>query len=304
METKRTRREIYLGIGCVLLLFWLYRVFTVYTVRSGECRPKPVDPRIRIATRDENGTIVSFPQRDGFPEQQRPLVVMTYNIAGHDELFHSDHIAKIAVAINQVHPDIVTLQEVHRNTWQSRYRDQMAELEAATHLRGFFGKSYQQGKGQFGNAILTRGEILSANVHELPSVGEPRTLIESVIRIDGATINVYCTHLTTWDRINAANRQQQLDCLAKHVRTSAYPYILAGDFNAAPDAPEIQRFRKVNAAQMCGGDLPETQSMMHKRIDYVWADYGWAVRGAEVPQTGPSDHWPVVVQLMLNRGDK
>ena len=37
------RRPI-LGILSIVLLFILYRVFAVYTVRSGECKPKPVDP--------------------------------------------------------------------------------------------------------------------------------------------------------------------------------------------------------------------------------------------------------------------
>ncbi|MEO8036793.1 MAG: endonuclease/exonuclease/phosphatase family protein [Acidobacteriota bacterium] len=304
MKYEKSRWEIFFGVLLLFVLFFLYRLFTVYTVRSGECRPKAVDPSRRLATRDENGVRVSYPERSSFPQQQRPLTVMTYNIAGHDQLIHGDHIAQIAAAINSEKPDIVTLQEVHRKTWQSRYRDQLVELEAATHMHGFFGKSYAQGNGQFGNAILTRGEIVSTIVHPLPSIGEPRTIIESVIRIDGATINVYTTHLTTWDRINADSRREQLECVANHVRTSALPYILAGDFNAAPDAPEIDAFRKVNAAQVCGGDLPETQPLMHKRIDYVFADYGWEVRGASVPQIGPSDHWPVVVQLMWDRKDR
>jgi endonuclease/exonuclease/phosphatase family metal-dependent hydrolase len=301
MAYDKTRREILFGVLSIFLLAWLFRVFTVYTVRSGECRPKPVDPSLRLLTRDEAGRRVSFPERAGFPRQQRPLVVMTYNIAGHDELWHGDHIAKIAAAIRQVKPDIVALQEVHRATWQSRYRDQLAELEAATGMHGVFGKSYQQGNGQFGNAILTRGLIVFADVHELPSVGEPRTLLETIVRIDGATINFYTAHLTTWDRLNAANRAEQLQCLAKHVRTSRYPYLLAGDFNAAPNAPEIIAFDKENAAQIAGPVLPDTNPMLHKRIDYVWADYGWEVRGTHVPEIGPSDHWPVVAELMWSR---
>ena len=42
-EKKVIRRPI-LGILSIFLLFLAYRVFTVYTVRSGDCRPKPVDP--------------------------------------------------------------------------------------------------------------------------------------------------------------------------------------------------------------------------------------------------------------------
>ena len=74
-EKKIIRRPI-LGILSIFLLFILYRVFTVYTVRSGECRPKTVDPSLRLLTRDERGVPVTYPERIGFPVQQRPLVVM------------------------------------------------------------------------------------------------------------------------------------------------------------------------------------------------------------------------------------
>ncbi|PYQ47251.1 MAG: hypothetical protein DMF59_19405, partial [Acidobacteria bacterium] len=86
---------------------WItYRVFAVYTIRSGECRPKPVDPNLRLLTRDEQGQIVSYPERIGYPQQTRPLLVMTYNIAGHDQLYDPNHIRKIAAVIDEVKPDI------------------------------------------------------------------------------------------------------------------------------------------------------------------------------------------------------
>jgi endonuclease/exonuclease/phosphatase family metal-dependent hydrolase len=297
---KSTRRPI-LGILSILLLVFVYRVFAVYTVRSGECDAKPVDPRLRIATRAENGQVVSYPVRINFPPQQRPLVVMTYNIAGHDELIDSDHIKRIAAAINQVKPDIVGLEEVHRKTWQSRHRDQLAELEALTHMNGYFGPSYTEVGGRFGNAILTRGKLLSEVVHPLPTIGEPRSLTESVIEIDGATINFYVTHLSTWGSLNSKIRGEQLECVAKHVRTSRYPYILVGDFNAGQDAGEVHRFREMNVAQLCGEDIGPTHPTMNRRIDYIFADYGWEVRAARVINIGPSDHWPAIAELMWER---
>jgi len=301
MESEPIKRRPILGVLAILLLFFLYRVFTVYTVRSGECKPRAVDPSLRQLTRDEHGTLVSYPERIGFPQQQRPLVVMTYNIAGHDELLDSQHIAKIAAAINQVKPDIVGLQEVHRKTWQSRFRDQVAELEKGTGMNGYFFTSYAQWGGAFGNAILTRGEIVSAEGHELPSVGEPRMLIETVLRIDGATLNVYVTHLTTWGRLNRDNRRQQLECLARHVRASRYPYLLMGDFNAPPNTPEIEEFRKLNPGQLAGEEIGPTMKVTGQRIDYIFTDYGWEVRGVRARTIGSSDHWPVTAELLWNR---
>jgi endonuclease/exonuclease/phosphatase family metal-dependent hydrolase len=256
---------------------------------------------LRIATRTERGQLVTYPERVHFPQQQRPLVVMTYNIAGHDELIDGDHIAKIAAAINQVKPDIVGLQEVHRGTWQSRFHDQLAELESLTGLHGYFAPSYTQGKGRFGNAILTRGTLVAETVHPLPTIGEPRSVLEAVVNIDGATITFYVTHLSTWASLNRKIRGEQLECLAKHVRTSRWPYILVGDLNEGQNAPEIQRFRQLNAAQLCGENIGPTHPTMNKRIDYIFADYGWEVRSARALTIGPSDHWPAIAELMWER---
>jgi endonuclease/exonuclease/phosphatase family metal-dependent hydrolase len=303
VNIRRTRREIILGFLAILLLVFVYRVFAVYTVRSGECRPKPVDPDLRRLKRDDRGALVSFPERAGFPAQTRPLVVMTYNISGHSALLHDDHIRRIAEVINRIHPDICGLQEVHRKTWQSRYHDQLAELEQLTGMRGYFCKSYQQGSGEFGNALLTRGEMLSSVNHPLPSVGEPRVLLESIVRVDGATINVYITHLTTWGSLNRASRREQLQCLARHVPTSRWPYLLLGDLNTTPDAPEVVEFLAQHPGEMVGADVTVTHPLTKRRIDYIFADYGWQVMSARAVPGGPSDHWPLVAELRWNRGE-
>lgn len=298
---EHPKRRPVLALLAILLLFFLYRVFAVYTVRNGECRPRPVDPDLRIATRTESGQVVTYPERVNYPKQQRPLVVMTYNIAGHDELLDGDHIAKIGAVINQVKPDFVALQEVHRKTWQSRFHDQLAELERVTGMKGEFRPAYVQGSGEFGNAFLTRGTIVSVASHPLPSIGEPRIVIDALVNIDGANINFYVTHLVTWASLNRKTRTEQLECLAKHVRTSRWPYILCGDLNADQNDPEIREFRKLNAAQLCGEQIGPTHPTMNKRIDYIFADYGWEVRSARALAIGPSDHYPAIAELLWER---
>jgi endonuclease/exonuclease/phosphatase family metal-dependent hydrolase len=295
------KRKLILGVLATLLLVFLYRVFAVYTVRSGECRPRPVDPSLHRLTRNEHGKLVSFPERTGFPPQRRPLVVMTYNIAGHDELVDGDHVRHIAEAIERLHPDIVALQEVHRETWQARFRDQLAELESRTGLHGYFSPSYVRWGGGYGNAILTRGQIVQAQVHPLPCVGEPRALLEATIRIDGATVSFYATHLTTWGRLNSKVRAEQLRCLAREVRTSRYPYILAGDFNTGPDSPEMEAFRRENVAQLASREIGPTFPLWNEQIDYIFADHGWQVRASRAWPIDTSDHLPVTAELMWKR---
>jgi endonuclease/exonuclease/phosphatase family metal-dependent hydrolase len=295
------RRRVILILSAIVLVIVGYRVIAVWTIQYGECRPKPVDPNLRLLTRNERGQIVSYPERIGYPPESKPLVVMTYNISGHNELYDPHHIEKIAAVINAVKPDIVGLEEVNRKTWQTRFHDQVQELQQLTHLNIYFGPSYAEVGGGFGNAILTRGSFIYNEVHPLPSVGEPRSVIESLIRIDNALVNVYVTHLTTWGHFKSRSRDEELVCLSKHVRTSRYPYLLLGDFNAPPGSAEIRHFRQLNAVQICGEDIGISHPLMKERIDYVWADYGWQVVGARVLRVGPSDHYPVIAQLLWNR---
>jgi len=296
-----TKQRLIFGVLAVLLLGFLYRLLTVVTVRSGECCPRPADPDLRLLTRDENGTRVSFPERTEGPPQRRPLIVMTYNIAGHDGLFHGDHVQKIAEAIHHLHPDIVALQEVLRGSWQARFHDQLAEIESRTGLHGYFAPTYKSWGGAFGNAILTRGEILHTEEHPLPAVGEPRAILEATIRIDGATINVFATHLSTWGRFNSRIRTEQMRCLAQEVRTSRYPFLLAGDFNTHPESPEMDVFRRENAAQPASQAIGPTFPFWRQQIDYIFTDYGWDVRSSHAWPIGSSDHLPVTAEVMWER---
>jgi endonuclease/exonuclease/phosphatase family metal-dependent hydrolase len=275
------RRRLILGVLALPLLIFLYRVLAIYTVRSGDCRPRPVAPE----TRDR-------------PPNVRPLVVMTWNIAGHDELIDGDHVRHVAETIRRIRPDVVALQEVHRRTWQSRFHDQLAELESRTGLHGTFAPSYVQWGGGYGNAILTRGQIVQAEAYPLPCLGEPRALLEATIRIDGATISFYSTHLTSWGRLNSKSRAKQLRCLAQKVRTSRHPYILAGDFNAGPDSPEMEAFRHENVAQPASQEVGPTFPFWDEQIDYIFADHGWQVRSSRTWPINTSDHLPVTAELV------
>src|SRR5437870_9014323 len=110
---------------------------------------------------------------------------MTYNIKGHGSLFSRSHIDEVARVIADADADVVGLQEVHRRRWHSRRRDQAADLAAATGMNLFFGRSLGDDESDYGNAILTRGEIVDAHVEPLPGRGEPRTLLASTIDIGG-----------------------------------------------------------------------------------------------------------------------
>jgi endonuclease/exonuclease/phosphatase family metal-dependent hydrolase len=135
-------------------------------------------------------------------------------------------------------------------------------------------------------------------VHDLPGTGEPRTVLETIVRVNGGVIDFYVTHTSAWAAINRDTRDVQLQCLNAHVNASAYPFILVGDLNAPPDAPEVARFLKRNTLRFVGDPATPTHKIMNERLDYILTDPGWQVRSSRVLDEGPSDHRPVIAELV------
>ena len=274
----RRFRRVALIVGAFFLVVVAYRVLGVYEFRTGECSAR--QPRKFAST---------YPQR---------LVVMSYNIEGHATFVDGNHIDEIAAVIQRYRPDIVGINEAHRWTWQARFGDHVARLGQLTGMNIVFGRSYRFAGGDFGNAVLTRGQILKSEVHELPGTGEPRTLLESIVRVNGGTVEFYVTHTAAWAGLNKAARGLQLNCINNHVRASGFPFIVTGDLNAPPDSKEITEFLGENVLLFAGNPKESTHKVMGQRLDYILADAGWQVKSARVLDEGPSDHRPVLAELI------
>lgn len=234
------------------------------------------------------------------------LRVMSYNVGGHGARWSGRHVEKVAAAIVEAKPDLVGLQEVHRGTRQSRLADQAEALGRLTGMAVHFGSSYAMpGGGEFGNAVLSRGELRSAEVHPLPGTGEPRTLLHTVVETAAgfreSAVHFYVTHLAAWGRWGRTARSVQISGLVARLKQSDRPFILVGDLNAPPDAPEVGTLMAAELFRMCGDDVTVTHRFMRQRIDYVFADPEWTTASYEVIRSGPSDHWPVLVELTRGR---
>jgi endonuclease/exonuclease/phosphatase family metal-dependent hydrolase len=229
------------------------------------------------------------------------LRVMSYNVGGHGARWSRRHVEKVARTISEAAPDVVGLQEVHRGTKHSRLEDQAELLAGLTGLSVQFGKSFDLGGGEFGNAVLTRGELRSSVIHLLPGPGEPRTLLHTVVGLPQqeaqSEVHFYVTHLAAWGRWGRTARSVQIAGLVERLKQSKGPFVLVGDLNAPPNAPEIGTLMAAEMFRMCGDDVAFTHRYMRQRIDYVFADPGWTTTSYQVIRSGPSDHWPVLVEL-------
>jgi len=226
------------------------------------------------------------------------LRVLSYNIHGRAHLFSRRYLHWIASVIEATQPDIVGLQEVHRGGWIVRFEDQAKILGKLTGMEYHFGRSMGHPGEELGNAVLTRGEIRSSEIIPLPAPGvEPRTVLHSRIGLEDEEIDFYVTHLAHGFRSSRPARSLQAQGLLERLRQSRGPFVLVGDFNAPPHAPELRTLMAAEIFRLCGKDMACTHRILRQRIDWVVADPGWTTSESRVVQAGPSDHWPVLVEL-------
>lgn len=233
------------------------------------------------------------------------LRVLSYNIHGRAHRLSGRYLKWIARVIEQAEPDVVGLQEVHRGGWIARHQDQAETLAKLTGMELRFGRSFGRDGEDFGNAVLTRGEIRASEVVPLPGPGEPRTVLHTRIAFPGAAapppeVDFFVTHLAAGLRSSRPARTVQAEGLLERLRQSSGPFVLVGDFNAPPQAPELKTLMAAEIFRLCGEEAVCTHRILRQRIDWVLADPGWTTHASRVVQAGPSDHWPVLVELHRN----
>ena len=223
---------------------------------------------------------------------------MSYNIQGHAAVRREDHLPKLAEVIAAAHPDVVGLQEVHHGTRVGPVH-QSETLASLIGMQHHFGRSTVMDGGSYGNAVLTRGEITGAFVHPLPGSGEPRSLLQADVALNGINFTFFVTHLAAWGRLLRVARMRQVAELGDITARGALPHVLVGDFNVPPAAEEIRTLLSHGHLRVCGDAREATFPMTRQRLDYVFADPRWEYVGSEVIRRGPSDHWAIVVDLEL-----
>jgi endonuclease/exonuclease/phosphatase family metal-dependent hydrolase len=229
---------------------------------------------------------------------------MTYNIHHGEGLDQKVDLERIVSLIQQEKADIVALQEVDKGTQRTSRRDFPAEMARLSGMTCVFSNNYSFQGGQYGNAILTRFEVLQVtNTHlRMLGTGEPRGLLQVLLRIDNREVVFMDTHLDAGrqDSERLASAEQITELLRQYERN---PIIICGDFN---DPPGSRTFRKLEpvlqdswslVGKGDGFTIPAERP--NKRIDYIWVSKGAAIEPLRiwVPKSEASDHLPVVAEL-------
>lgn len=254
-----------------------------------------------------------------------PLKVMSFNIAHGLSMDNVVDLEKTASVIEQSGSEIIGLQEVDRFfTERSSFIDQVDWLSRRLGMYAGYGPNLnldpiepERPRRQYGNAILSKYPIKYVENHLLAEVASPivhseqRGILEAVIEVKGVYLNFYNTHLSLNDEELEVNIDEILVLLNK----SRFPKVLTGDFNAAPDHPQIKRMERQFTDVFKDADKNDAYTYPSPyeniddgvelkpvtRIDYIFTDSHLLVKNASVIETAVSDHLPIVADLVLTR---
>lgn len=171
-----------------------------------------------------------------------------------------------------------------------------------------------------GSVILSKHPILESTVYsyETQTQWDPpyqdvpdRKLTETRINVEGSHIRFYNTHLHAGlGEVNAAQVNELVDIVGRHDG----PQILAGDFNILDGRDNYQVITNVytDLLREVGADNPTAPtppiSWGPLRLDYFFASDSVAIESGERITYGteysPSDHFPIVADVTLPRGNR
>ncbi|WP_244875147.1 endonuclease/exonuclease/phosphatase family protein [Xanthomonas cannabis] len=249
--------------------------------------------------------------------QAREMTLVTLNLH-HDREDWPGRRAHIAKELRQLAPDVIALQEVIER--RGSVENQAIWLARKLGYAVIFVSVDPVGAPKrYGNALLSRRKVLARHERLLQPLDDYRVAAHLQIDVDGQPVNVYVTHLNERaDARGTATRTRQVGDLLEFISsTSAQaPVVIAGDFNTAADALDLQALRKGYGDSYGSvhrtSDVTVSTLNMHifdkpARIDHVFFQQNRLLaREARILFDTPyaegrwaSDHYGVWVRLQL-----
>lgn len=222
------------------------------------------------------------------------LTVASYNVhrcIGRDGRHDPGRVAKV---IEELRADIIALQEVDFRYYVRRGVDQLRFLAEATGLQSVWGPVLYAARGQYGNGLLTRHEVLEVRGIDLSvPARQRRGALDVDLSVHGTPVRVIAAHLGLGLRERQLQVRRLLEALAAHTGS---PLILLGDFNEwrPPSSPLRGLHRQF-------GRTPGVRSFPSNfplfALDRIWVQPRAALTAVEVHTSHwarrASDHLPV-----------
>jgi endonuclease/exonuclease/phosphatase family metal-dependent hydrolase len=249
-----------------------------------------------------------------------PLHVATLNIRNLADRW-DERLPLLLADMAGLQPDLMGLQEVVYPLQQDRLIGAAGERRYESHRAW-------AGRPEYGNALLVR-EGLAIEAVERLDLGLNRSALRAVVTLPETTVLMVVTHLhhVPADEAERDDQARQLlEWLASGPRTEAE--IVAGDFNAEPDEPAVDRIRsdgyRSAYAEANGADPPVTWPSGLQApgmdtdgdpgcLDYIWVRGAIRVVSARLafdrpavgdPTLYPSDHLGLSAEVSTGPRDR
>ena len=222
------------------------------------------------------------------------LRVATFNIqhglTGRGEV----DVELLAQVCHRLDVDILGLQEVDRHLERTDRVDIAGAVAEACGMACAFGPAIAIRGGEYGNALLVRGDIGETQVLDLPrpSGKEARAALIAEVSIAGSRLTVAVSHLS----VPVEDSGPQLAALVDAIGRRPSPAVILADLNRGPD--QLAPLRDAGYA-VAGGGPTWPAAKPRRRIDHV-AVKGIELGDVEIPETHSSDHRPVIATLTAN----
>jgi endonuclease/exonuclease/phosphatase family metal-dependent hydrolase len=171
------------------------------------------------------------------------LTIASYNVhrcIGRDGRHDPGRVAKV---IEELQADVVALQEVDFRYHIRRGVDQLQFLAEATGLESVWGPVLYGQRGQYGNGLLTRHEVMAVRGIDLSVPRHQRRgALDVDLLVHGTRVRVIAAHLGLGLNERQVQVRRLLQALTDH---DGAPLILLGDFNEwRPPSRPLRRLHR------------------------------------------------------------
>lgn len=234
-------------------------------------------------------------------EPVRLLRLATFNIHHGRRPRGAVDVAALRQACADLRADVLGLQEVDVGTQRVAGADLVAEVAEACGMAPAFAPTMARHPGEYGNAVLVRGELDDVEHLVLPrwEHAEPRgAVLATAVLAEGRRLSVAVCHLGLGGMPKGGEAREQLAAVLHALGRRPAPRAVLGDFNLGS-----RRARDlVHAAGMslAGGRATFPAWFAFRRIDHIGLA-GLTPRRVSVASAPVSDHRPLVVDAATSR---
>jgi endonuclease/exonuclease/phosphatase family metal-dependent hydrolase len=208
---------------------------------------------------------------------------------------------KFADTIKSLDADVVGLNEMRGEGTDAEYTEQVKILSELTGMKYYyFAKAIDiQGKGPYGNGMLSKIPILGVETVKIPDPDpkkysgyyETRCILKA--ELEGG-VTVLITHFG----LNPDEQENAVATVVENLRDARC--VLMGDFNVRPENPVLDpiRERMQDTAEVFEGErLSFPSDAPDRKIDYLFVSRDVKVLDADIPEIVVSDHRPYTVTV-------